>query len=826
MSLSITALCCRCRLSLEQPSFLFLQKRFRRKEASYNPKFPPKRTRQSPIQSKLIPSITSSDDIPSFFARNVKAWSLNPRLQLRLRGFGIPTNYARPLLESFVDAVIHGQLSKEAEDWEKYGLARFGQGLRELLPEEAQTEMDIIYSTIFFTWASDPKHQENLIGVLRHQADASNTKALDIMSHIRRLTQVASRRHPAEEYPAARQMRRRIIMHVGPTNSGKTHCALRALAASPSGVYAGPLRLLAHEVWERLNLGEITPLGVDEPPPRRNTESRTSDGLPDYFQSHPNLLRAFDTGKRGNIAHMRPCNLITGEEHRIVANSAPLMSCTVEMLSMRNEYDVAVVDEIQMISDMQRGAGWTSAVLGLCASEIHLCGEETAVPLVQALLHETGDEIEVRRYERLTPLEVEKRSIGDYGNIEKGDCVVAFSRSGIFGIKNKIEERTGMKCAVVYGKLPPEVRSEQARLFNDPSSGYDVIIGSDAIGMGLNLKIRRVVFDAAAKRGDGGMQPLSTSQVKQIAGRAGRYGLLRPSSHESKHNAPGASSPGGYVTTLFQSDLPFVQRALVTPIQPLRYARLGFRIQIFQALANVLPANASTLTIHEAHMYAGRIGDNYRYATPKQDELEAVCKLVDEKDSASLEEADDFQHFGLKELPRGLTIEDRSLFCMAPVAWRDPQCASAMKRLMKMYREMFKVELGPAIKGLGFMEALEGIESLGLASGEEPTTASKRRQQSKGKTGEIGQINQATLTALESFHKVIGIYLWMSFRNPACWGQRQEVSAIKLRVEHALERCLEGLSKVANDRTLQELPIENSGQELSNPVLKKLAVAC
>ncbi len=422
--------------------------------------------------------------------RNVKNWSLNPRCQLRLRDFGIPIIYARPLLESFVDAVRRGQLSKENEDWERYGLARFGQGLQELSPEEAQTEMDIIYSTIFFTWASDPKHQENLIKVLRHQATASMAKSLDIMSHIRRLSQVASRRHPAEEYPAARQMRRRIIMHVGPTNSGKTHGALRALAASPCGVYAGPLRLLAHEVWERLNLGEITPLGVDEPPPRRSTESRTSDGLPDYFQSHPGLLRAFDTAKRGNLAYIRPCNLITGEEHRIIADSAPLTSCTVEMLSMRREYDVAVVDEIQMISDLQRGAGWTSAVLGLCAREIHLCGEETAIPLVQALLRETGDEIEVRRYERLTPLEVEERSIGgDYGNIEKGDCVVAFSRGGIFGIKNKIEESTGMKCAVVYGKLPPEVRSEQARLFNDSSSGYDVIIGSDAIGMGLNLSV-------------------------------------------------------------------------------------------------------------------------------------------------------------------------------------------------------------------------------------------------------------------------------------------------------------------------------------------------
>ena len=44
-----------------------------------------------------------------------------------------------------------------------------------------------------------------------------------------------------------------------------------------------------------------------------------------------------------------------------------------------------------------------------------------------------------------------------------------------------------MRCAIIYGRLPPEVRAEQAELFNTPGNGYDVLVGSDAIGMGLNL---------------------------------------------------------------------------------------------------------------------------------------------------------------------------------------------------------------------------------------------------------------------------------------------------------------------------------------------------
>ena len=51
----------------------------------------------------------------------------------------------------------------------------------------------------------------------------------------------------------ARAIQRRLIYHVGPTNSGKTYEALKALSTAPSGVYCGPLRLLAMEVYDELN---------------------------------------------------------------------------------------------------------------------------------------------------------------------------------------------------------------------------------------------------------------------------------------------------------------------------------------------------------------------------------------------------------------------------------------------------------------------------------------------------------------------------------------------------------------------------------------------
>lgn len=262
------------------------------------------------------------------------------------------------------------------------------------------------------------------------QSDIHNQKAL------------ADLRYPAEWFPAARQVQRKIHLHVGPTNSGKTYHALKRLEEAESGVYAGPLRLLAHEVYTRLN------------------------------------------------AKGKKCALITGEERRFPDDDVDcaMSSCTVEMVPLNRKMDVAVIDEIQMIGNDQRGWAWTQALLGLRASEIHLCGEERTVPLIRELAAAMGDELEIHRYERLSPLKMSSKSLGgDFNKLRKGDCIVSFSVMSIHALRKSIERTTGKKVAIVYGSLPPETRAQQARLFNDPNNDYDFLVASDAIGMGLNL---------------------------------------------------------------------------------------------------------------------------------------------------------------------------------------------------------------------------------------------------------------------------------------------------------------------------------------------------
>ncbi|MBX5474715.1 MAG: helicase, partial [Thermoleophilia bacterium] len=59
------------------------------------------------------------------------------------------------------------------------------------------------------------------------------------------------RRKPTSELtvrlPERRTAPETVIAHLGPTNSGKTHDALRFLVQTGRGVYAAPLRMLAQE---------------------------------------------------------------------------------------------------------------------------------------------------------------------------------------------------------------------------------------------------------------------------------------------------------------------------------------------------------------------------------------------------------------------------------------------------------------------------------------------------------------------------------------------------------------------------------------------------
>ena len=72
-----------------------------------------------------------------------------------------------------------------------------------------------------------------------------------------------------------------------------------------------------------------------------------------------------------------------------------------------------------------------------------------------------GDTLEVRTYERLVPLVPQPAAITSLKTVRRGDCLVAFSRRDVHGIKRAIDSHGALKCCMVYGALPAEARTQQ-----------------------------------------------------------------------------------------------------------------------------------------------------------------------------------------------------------------------------------------------------------------------------------------------------------------------------------------------------------------------------
>ena len=311
---------------------------------------------------------------------------------------------------------------------------------------------------------------------------------------------------PEKQYPVARAMKRQFILHVGPTNSGKTYEALQRLKQAYHGIYLGPLRLLALEVYDRM----------------------MADGI--------------------------PCDMITGEEIILTKNSF-VQASTVEILDIRETYDIAVIDEAQMVADENRGSFWTRAILGIRAKEVHVCCSGTARDLLVKMLKRCGDEIEIVSHERNTRLVFVPERYDMSKDVEPGDALIAFSKKNVLAIAAALESR-GIRASVIYGNLPPQTRQEQVRLFTEGVS--KVVVATDAIGMGINLPIRRVVFMNTTKFDGVGKRRLLAEEIRQIAGRAGRYGFYDT----------------GYVQSAL--DMEYVGKKLSEPFYPIRRARVGF----------------------------------------------------------------------------------------------------------------------------------------------------------------------------------------------------------------------------------------------------------
>lgn len=264
----------------------------------------------------------------------------------------------------------------------------------------------------------------------------------------------------------------RILLHIGPPNSGKTHAALDALIEAGNGWYLAPLRLLAFEAFDRLNQQGV------------------------------------------------PCNLLTGEEHMPVAG-ATITAATVEMFNPKNSGRCVIIDEAQMLADADRGWAWTRALMEAESPDIHVIGPATVRQLVEQMASAAAIPLEIIDHDRLAPIQIAERS-WPLDQLPSRTILVAFSRQIVLQLKTELEKMR-RNVSVVYGNLPPEVRRKQADRF--AAGETDICVATDAVGMGLNLPADYVCFYEVEKYDGRSLRPLTPAEVQQIGGRAGRYGL-------------------------------------------------------------------------------------------------------------------------------------------------------------------------------------------------------------------------------------------------------------------------------------------------------------
>jgi len=318
--------------------------------------------------------------------------------------------------------------------------------------------------------------------------------------------------HYHKLYPA-RRLKRRWIALLGPTNSGKTHRSIEAMAAAEHAIYLSPLRLMALENQER-----IESMGV-------------------------------------------PCSLVTGEEE-IIREGATHFCCTVEEFARfrHQHWDVVVVDEVQMMADPQRGWAWVDALVSAHTPKLMMTGPALIEPSLRTLCELCEDQLQVQRTKRLSPVEVAKHAT-TLERLEPGSLLVAFSRKLVLELKGMLES-AGKSVSVVYGALSPEVRREQARRFREGEA--DIMVATDAVGMGLNLPAHTLCFYTDEKFDGIQNRQLKVQEVKQIGGRAGRFGH-----HDS-----------GEITALDPQTLKSIRRLFNSPDAPVDLSQFQVRPSI------------------------------------------------------------------------------------------------------------------------------------------------------------------------------------------------------------------------------------------------------
>lgn len=246
-------------------------------------------------------------------------------------------------------------------------------------------------------------------------------------------------------------------------------------------------------------------------------------------------------------------------------------------------------------------------------------------------------------------------------------------------------------------------------------------------------KCKRVIFQTLVKNVKGRPTRISIPEIKQIGGRAGRYRAANETGKRSEKE-----ENVGLVTSLDDVDLPFIQRALEFTPPPLKAAGVIPSDAMFYRVASYFPRDVSLRFLVNRVFSLCQLHPLFFMCQPRS-QLE-VAGFLDRCDRMS--------------------IEDQIIFMAAPMNDRDQALAACARGYVRCVAN-------------NTSGRLLDIQEMNLEILEEPVSGQKDY-----------------LNELESLHKSLILYLWLSYRMGGIFTDRTLASHVKEMVEERMMRAL------------------------------------
>lgn len=259
---------------------------------------------------------------------------------------------------------------------------------------------------------------------------------------------------------------------------------------------------------------------------------------------------------------------------------------------------------------------------------------------------------------------------------------------------------------------------------------------------------KRVIFETLIKRLPSGLQRLTVPEIKQIGGRAGRY---RPAG--AKAGLDDATNVG-LVTSLEEVDLPYIEEAMAVEPPPLRAAGIFPPEFTFLNFAGYFPSGIPLEYLNKRLLELARTSELFFMCDPESQQ----------------------KNFQVVDTVDGLRIQDSLTLMRSPMETRDAASREVSCAIAECVAHNDRGRL------------LE-ISNINLEVLERPVSG-----------------NKEYMHELESLHKAIILYSWLSFRFGGMFTDRTLAAHVKELVEERLMRALTEFSsnkKLRKDASLK-----------------------